>query len=422
MNWKALMTTAAFAVLMTAAPSLADDVTGSITLLTWVSGSELATLHKVEAAFVAKHPGVSFKEIVPSFTGDPRGGLRTVLLGGEPLDLIENTWPAFRAELAGQKLIRPIDDQWTKFGWDKVLNPSWKALGQTDGTTYGVQFTYGDRSSWYYLNSTLAKAGVTPPKTWDDFLASFAKFKAVGVTPVALPAKVWAHAEWFQSLLIRVGGVEAATKLAKHQIPWTDPVVKQALGKWKDMIVAGGIAAPQTVLGLDWDNAADQVLKSGTAGYEHIGMWVAQYSADQFGIKPGTDFGLTQFPALGLGHDDTSMVDSKEFLAGTSGKNPVATDAFLDFLTSADAGNILAKDGFIVPSTNVDTSLYNPVIKAAADAVGSAKHLQFVLGDLLPGDLVDEYRVQLQKFIQSPTDATIDSVTAAIEAKAADAY
>ncbi|MEO8883176.1 MAG: extracellular solute-binding protein [Devosia sp.] len=258
MKLKLLAFTSAIAVLLGSTASFADDVTGPITLLTWVSGSELDTLHKVEAAFIAEHAGVSFKEIVPSFTGDPRGGLRTVLLGGEPLDLIENTWPAFRDELANQKLVRPIDDQWAKFGLDKVLNPSWKALGQSNGTTYGVQFTYGDRSSWYYLNSTLAKAGVTPPKTWDDFLASFPKFKAVGVTPVALPAKVWAHAEWFETLLVRVGGVEAATKLAKHQIPWTDPVVKQALGKWKDMIVAGGIADPTTVLGLEWDNAADQ--------------------------------------------------------------------------------------------------------------------------------------------------------------------
>ncbi|MEO8883175.1 MAG: substrate-binding domain-containing protein [Devosia sp.] len=164
------------------------------------------------------------------------------------------------------------------------------------------------------------------------------------------------------------------------------------------------------------------MLKSGTAGYEQIGMWVAQYSADQFKITPGKDFGLTQFPALGLGHDDTSMVDSKEFLAGASGKNPAAADAFLAFLTSAKAADIFAKDGFISPSSNVDTTLYNPVIKAAADAVGSAAHLQFVLGDLLPGDLVDEYRVQLQKFIQNPSDATIDAVTAAIEAKAADSY
>ena len=69
----------------------------------------------------------------------------------------------------------------------------------------------------------------------------------------------------------------------------------------------------------------------------------------------------------------------------------------------------------------MDASLYSPVVKASVDAVSKDK-VQFVLGDLLPGDLVDEYRVQLQKFLQDPSDAGIDAVTKAIEAKAATAY
>ena len=65
--------------------------------------------------------------------------------------------------------------------------------------------------------------------------------------------------------------------------------------------------------------------------------------------------------------------------------------------------------------------MLGPVQQIATAAVGASK-VQFVLGDLLPGDLVDEYRVQLQKFLQDPSDANIDAVTAAIEAKAAEVY
>jgi multiple sugar transport system substrate-binding protein len=45
-----------------------------------------------------------------------------------------------------------------------------------------------------------------------------------------------------------------------------------------------------------------------------------------------------------------------------------------------------------------------------------------VLGDLLPGDLVDEYRVQLQKFLQDPSEANIDTVLGSIETKAQGSY
>ena len=43
--------------------------------------------------------------------------------------------------------------------------------------------------------------------TWDEFVAGFKPLQENGITPIAIPAKVWAHAEWFESLLIRTAGV-----------------------------------------------------------------------------------------------------------------------------------------------------------------------------------------------------------------------
>ena len=64
---------------------------------------------------------------------------------------------------------------------------------------------------------------------------------------------------------------------------------------------------------MDWDNASDAVLKSGTHGYEMIGMWVNDRAQADYGLKQGVDYSIAQFPAMGAGHDDVSSVDSKEF-------------------------------------------------------------------------------------------------------------
>jgi hypothetical protein len=124
---------------------------------------------------------------------------------------------------------------------------------------------------------------------------------------------------------------------------------------------------------------------------------------------------------MGAGHDDVSSVDTKEFAEFAGAANPAAADAFLVWITGKDAADIVAQHGLASPSNKVDPSLYGSVIKYSVDAV-SKDRLQFVLGDLLPGDLVDEYRVQLQKFLQDPSDATIDAVAQALEAKAATSY
>lgn len=61
------------------------------------------------------------------------------------------------------------------------------------------------------------------------------------------------------------------------------------------------------------------------------------------------------------------------------------------------------------------------MIRASNDVVAKAD-VVFVLGDRLPAELGDEYRTQLQKFLQDPSDANIDRVTDALEAKAKELY
>ncbi|MFY8030524.1 MAG: ABC transporter substrate-binding protein, partial [Devosia sp.] len=239
--------------------------------------------------------------------------------------------------------------------------------------------------------------------------------------PIAMPAKYWAHGEWFETLLLRTGGVEAAAKRAAHEIPWTDDVVKTTLKKYAELLKAGCCGTPEQMFAGDWDYSADQIFTADASNYLMIGMWMNSRALNDYKLKEGVDYSIFQFPAMGLGHDDTSSVDAKEVLVTSNGANPAAADAFLAYMVTKDAADILASYGYASPSKSADPSLLGPVQQVATAAVAASK-VQFVLGDLLPGDLVDEYRVQLQKFLQDPSDAMIDEVTAAIEAKAAESY
>lgn len=401
----------------------AEDLAGELVIMQWQTGVDGEVWQKLEAAFTAEHPGVTVREIPITVQGDARGGMRTALMGGEVADIIINTWPAFRAELAASGMLRPVDDQWAAMGWDKRLGQSWKDLGATGGVTYGVQYTYGDRSGIWYKPGVLAKAGLSaPPTDWAGFLASFKALSDAGVaTPLAIPGKYWAHAEWFETLLARTAGVEYMAKLAAHEAKWTDPEVKTALMKYGEMIQAGCCGDAAAMLANDWDGAAGNVLKAESSAYLLMGMWVNATAKGDYKLEEGKDYSFFQVPALGMGHDDTSIVDAKELLVTANGANPAAADAFLDFITTKAAADILADYGYASPSTEADAGKLGPVQQVATAAVAASK-VQFVLGDLLPGDLVDEYRVQLQKFLQDPTEATADAVLAAIEAKAATAY
>ena len=405
-------------LLLSAAPTYAQDVSGELVLLDWTSGSEQEMIKALEDGFVKANPNVHFKEINLTVQGDARGAIRAALQSGEKADLFINTWPAFRKELADAGLLRDLTSLWDSAKIGDNLSDSWKSLGSTDGKVYGITYTYGDRSGMFYKTETMKKAGIdAQPKTWDEFVANFKKLNDAGITPVAIGAKYWSHTEWFESMYEHLNGVDKAADLAAHKIPWTDESVTNTLKKFAEMLKAGCCGKAEGMLANDWDTASDMVFVQGTAGYQIIGMWNNDRARNVDKLKEGADYSLLQFPAMGAGHDDVSSVDSKEFSAFTDSANPAAADAFLAWVTTADAANIIASHGLASPSNKVDSSLYGPVMKIAADAVSASK-VQFVLGDLLPGDLVDEYRVQLQKFLQDPSDATIAAVTQAIEAKA----
>ena len=421
MSNRTLLRSAVCAALLAAGGPLSaqsDDISGELVIMNWLPGPDQVTFDRIERSFEEKYPQVTVRDIVLSGAGDARGAVRAAFLAGETADLLVNTWPAFRAELAEAGQLREIDSAWEAHGIGEFLNDSWRALGQTDGTTYGVQYTYGDRSGIWYRPDTLAAAGLDgPPGNFEELVASFEPLLANGVTPFSIGAKIWSHGEMFETLLLRTAGVETASALAAHEIPWTDPRVRNVLKIWQEMIEAGCCGDPNNMLALDWDTSSDAVLVSGESAYVIMGMWINGRARDVFGLTEGEDYALFQFPSLGVGFDNTSSVDAKEVLALSSGDNTAAADAFLAHLASPEAANIIAEGGLASPSSAVDASIYGPVVQTATSAVAES-NVQFVLGDLLPGDLVDEYRVQLQRFLRDPSDENIDAVLGAIESKA----
>ena len=106
---RTLLAGAAMALLLGIAPSsaFAQDISGELVILQWQGGTEAEMWKKLEEAFVAKHPGVTVRELVVTGQGDMRGPMRTALMGGEVVDIIINTWPAFRAELIDAGILRP---------------------------------------------------------------------------------------------------------------------------------------------------------------------------------------------------------------------------------------------------------------------------------------------------------------------------
>jgi len=106
--------------------------------------------------------------------------------------------------LLNDDLIRPLDDLVAKYG--QQLQPN--QLIKIDGKTMAIAFM-GNGQHLFYRKDILEKAGVEPPKSYDDVLAAAAKIKEAGLMEYPLAASVkpgWDLAAEFVNDYLGTGG------------------------------------------------------------------------------------------------------------------------------------------------------------------------------------------------------------------------
>ena len=109
--------------------------------------------------------------------------------------------------------------------------------GSVDGTLYGLLFKAANKSTIWYNVASFADAGVEAPDTWDDLLADAKTIKASGLPAYSIGgADGWTLTDLFENIYLRTAGAETYDKLAKHEIPWTDQSVKDALAEMAKIV------------------------------------------------------------------------------------------------------------------------------------------------------------------------------------------
>ncbi|HEY0698365.1 MAG TPA: extracellular solute-binding protein, partial [Micromonospora sp.] len=222
-----------------------------------------------------------------------------------------------------------------------------------------------------------------PPKTWDELTTVSAALADSGVTPmVAAGGDGWVLTDWFENSYLRIAGPEMYDKLAKHEIPWTDPSVVETL-----TLLADYWRTPRFLAGSPTQTALTQAI------------------ADVFGKSPEGamlfegDFVASEINKLGelkVGESarffDWPSVDGSKPAVVTAGDQAVAfrdtpeANALMAFLASPEAAKIMAAEGgFISANSELDIATYpDDTTRELAEAVVKAESLRFDLSDLTP--------------------------------------
>ena len=232
-------------------------------------------------------------------------------------------------------LFEPVDDVWNDNGLNDSLASAAGSM-TIDGHKWGVPYTY---YQWgvYYRQELFDKFGITPPKTWDEFLAAGKTLKDNGVTPITIGTKyLWTAAGVFDYLDLRTNGYKFHMSLTKGEIPWTDPRVRAVFAHWKEMLDAGFFIDNHAAY--SWQEALAPMVQGKAA----------MYVMGNFAVAPLRKAGLTddqlgffQFPAI---NPDVPMAEdapTDTIHIPAHAKNKADAKKFLAYLATADVQSMM---------------------------------------------------------------------------------
>jgi ABC-type glycerol-3-phosphate transport system substrate-binding protein len=398
-----------------------EAVSGNIAIMGVWTGPEQESFQAVLDGFTEKNPDVTVKY---TSAGDQLPTqLSTAVEGGNPPDMAVLPQPGLVSDFAKKNALKEME--FARGDIEENLGESAIDLGSVDGKLYGFLFKAANKSTVWYHVPSFEDAGVEPPDTWEDFLSTAETINESGVPAFSIGgADGWTLTDLFENIYLRQAGAEKYDQLSRHEIPWTDPSVKDALREMAKVVgdadnIAGGTAG---ALQTDFPTSVTNVFAETPKAAMVIEGDFVPGAVENPPVEAETGYNVFPFP--NFGDEPESVVGGGDTVVMFN--DTPATQALARYLTTTEAAEIWARrGGFASLNKGLDPEVYpDAITQTTAGALAEAEVFRFDLSDLQPaafGGTVGQGLFKLfQDFVKNPQN--IDGITQQMEAAAAKAF
>jgi raffinose/stachyose/melibiose transport system substrate-binding protein len=326
---------------------------GNVTLTVWdqeIRGGQNAETEELNREFEKKYPNVRIKRVSRSFT-DLKTTLKLALSGSRPPDVVQaNQGYSDMVAFVRAGLLMPLDDYAGIYAWNTRYPSALLDLNRVSvsGTRFGTGRLYGISQTGefvgvYYDKAVLSRAGLRPPRTWGEFTADLPRLRRRGELPVQFGnLDRYPAIHLFGVLQDEAGGAAAArdTVLGRGG-GFDDAPTRRAAATLAGWARRGYL--PKGANGLGYDDAAKR-FAHGEGAFLITGTWeLADLRATM-----GGRLGLMVPPPPSAGAAPATTGGQGLAWAITSRcHHPGVAAAYLDFLTSAHAADVMIGKGVL---------------------------------------------------------------------------
>jgi raffinose/stachyose/melibiose transport system substrate-binding protein len=320
---------------------------GPVTLTVWdqeVRGGQRRQIEQLNEAFQQKYPNVTIKRVAKSTT-DLNTTLKLAVSSDEAPDVVQaNQGRSVMGTLVKGGLLIPLDDYAEAYGWADRYAPVLLDLNRfsSDGSTFGDGDLYGLSQMGEIVGVFYNRDKVPdPPGTFAELESQLAEAKSAGDVAISFGnLDKWPGIHEFQAVQNVFSPPDQVRDFvfAREGASFTTPENEEAAAKLQEWAEKGYFT--KNFNGVGYDPAYQQFAK-GAGPFLIAGTWLLADLTDAMGDKlgfmlvPGDDGASPQ--ALGG--------ESLPFAVTSKSENPDVAAAYIDFITNADAADVLVETG-----------------------------------------------------------------------------
>ncbi len=359
---------------------------GPVTLTVWdqeVRGGQRRQIESLNEQFQAKYPNVTIKRVAKSFT-DLNTTLKLAVSGDKAPDVVQaNQGRQVMGTLVKGGLLRPIDEYAEAYGWADRYAPVLLDLNRfsPDGATFGDGDLYGlsqmgEIVGLFYNHDKVPQ----PPGTFDELEQQLADAKAAGEVPITFGnLDKWPGIHEFQAVQNEFAAPSQVRDFVfgREGASFTTPENEEAAAKLQKWAEDGYFT--KNFNGVGYDPAYAQFAK-GAGPFLIAGTWLLRDLTDLMGDK----LGFMLVPPRDEGGSAQALGgESLPFTITAKSEHPDVAAAYIDFLTDANAADVLVKTGNLPampakaqPTTPAGEDIFE-AWRTLADADGLVPYLDY---------------------------------------------
>lgn len=383
-------------------PERAELAPATLQWVTWEMGSEAET--QLVRQFQEEYPQIDFERL------SQNASTESYVSDEVPPDLLNADAGWGLAQLAEKGELADLTDLWVESGLTENIPAPLQQVSAFQERQFYIPVSVGWKAI-YYNKQIFADYNLSPPETWDEFLAICDTLLANGEIPLSIGASdAWSVHGWFEYLNLRMNGAQFYRDLLAGKERYDDPRVRRVMETWQNLFANGYFIDERAVSDLGVMTAIIRGDNGKLDGQRAVMALASTYSYGNLPVPFQAEVDFFRFPIMDSSIPVAEVVEPFGYVMPVGAEHVPSALAFLEFVGSPRAQLLAAQAPmfstvhYVPARSDIESEPLSAVQRRALTLIGEADEAVLSFWYSVPRQLGGAVDYLFTSFVRKPED------------------